>query len=86
MLNHPKLMILIGFIMVLMGVVLPLLMVMKYLEATFFLCFLSYTVSISGVILGIIGTAVYTIPESKKPHPYGMIKFDEQEPMEKIVQ
>lgn len=86
MLNHPKRLILIGFILVLMGAVLPLLMVMSYIKTSFLLCFACYAASFSGLILGIIGTTVWTLPESKKVHPYGMIDFDEQEPSEKLVQ
>ena len=40
-----------------LGVILPLLMVMKVLESTFFLNFFSYTLSLVGMILGIIGIA-----------------------------
>lgn len=85
MLNHPKLLILIGFFLVLAGAVVPLLMVMQYIKPTFLLCFACYAASFSGLILGLIGTAVYTIPESKKVHPYGMIEFGEQEAFEKLV-
>lgn len=69
-----------------MGAVVPLFMVMNYIKASFLLCFCCYAASFSGMILGIIGTTIWTMPESKKVHPYGMIEFDEQEPVEKIVQ
>jgi len=49
----------IGFFMVLGGVILPFLMILRVLESTFFLNFFSYTISTLGVILGIIGAAMY---------------------------
>ena len=42
-----------------LGVVLPLLMVMKILESTYFLNFFSYIVSLSGFFLGLIGAMTY---------------------------
>jgi len=53
----PNLAILIGFLMVLAGVVLPFLMVMKVVESTLFMNFFSFTISIAGLFLGIIGAA-----------------------------
>jgi hypothetical protein len=55
----PLQLILIGFLLSLMGVVLPFLMVMRILESTFFLNFFSYGASVSGLFLGIIGAAQY---------------------------
>jgi hypothetical protein len=49
--------ILIGFVMVLLGAILPFLMVMQILTSTIFLNFLSYTLSVAGLILGIMGSA-----------------------------
>jgi hypothetical protein len=49
--------ILIGFILVLLGFLLPFLMVMKVLESTFFLNFLSFIASLLGLFLGIMGAA-----------------------------
>ncbi len=51
--------ILIGFVMVLLGAILPFLMVMKILTSTFFLNFFSYTVSVAGLFMGIAGCAFY---------------------------
>lgn len=50
----------IGFLLVLAGAVLPFLMVMRILESTFFLNFFSYAASVAGLMLGLIGTALYT--------------------------
>jgi hypothetical protein len=56
----------IGFFMVLAGVILPFLMVLRILESTFFLNFFSYTISTLGVFLGIIGTAMYVRENRRK--------------------
>lgn len=52
-------MILIGFVLVLLGAILPFLMVMRIINSTFFLNFFSYGASIVGLFLGIIGSALY---------------------------
>ena len=54
---NPTRILVIGFILVLFGFVGPFLMVLDILPKTFFLSFLSYGSSISGLFLGIIGTA-----------------------------
>jgi hypothetical protein len=46
-----------GFILVLLGFLLPLLMVMKVIESTFFLNFFSFIASLLGVFLGLMGAA-----------------------------
>jgi len=56
----------IGFFMVLAGVILPFLMVLRILESTFFLNFFSYTISTLGVFLGIIGAAMYVRENRRK--------------------
>jgi hypothetical protein len=56
---NPKKLIIIGFFMVLFGFAVPFLMVMKLLESTFLLNFLSYTASVGGLFMGIIGAAWY---------------------------
>ncbi len=56
--TKPKLTIFIGFIMMLLGVIFPFLMVIKMLPSTFFLNFFSYTLSLLGMIVGIIGFAL----------------------------
>jgi hypothetical protein len=42
-----------------LGVALPFLMVINRLPSTFFLNFFSYTASVCGLILGIIGASLY---------------------------
>ncbi len=50
-------MVAIGFVMVLMGAILPFLIVMKIIPSTLFLNFFSYFLSVGGLFLGIIGLA-----------------------------
>ena len=57
MLDRPVPLILIGLVLVLTGMVLPYLMVIQVVPSTLFLNFLSYTASVVGLFLGIIGAA-----------------------------
>jgi hypothetical protein len=56
---QPVQLILIGIVLMLVGWVLPFLMVLRVLESSFPLNFLSYTAQVSGLFLGIIGVAMY---------------------------
>jgi hypothetical protein len=56
---QPWKLIVIGFVLVLLGFVLPFLMVVRVLESTIFLNFLSYGASVGGLLLGLIGAAMY---------------------------
>jgi hypothetical protein len=47
----------IGFVLVSLGFLLPLLMVMKILESTYFLNFFSFIASLLGIFLGLMGAA-----------------------------
>lgn len=51
--------IVIGFLMVVTGAVLPFLMVIGILESTFLLNFVAFATSTIGVFLGVIGAAIY---------------------------
>jgi hypothetical protein len=55
----PKKIILIGFILVVIGVVIPFSIILELLPSTFFLSFVAYMSSIGGLLLGIIGAALY---------------------------
>ncbi len=57
--SNPRLMIVVGFCLLLAGWVIPLLMVMQKLESTFALNFIAYGASVSGLTLGVIGIALY---------------------------
>jgi hypothetical protein len=62
----PRAMIVTGVLMMAVGgVIVPFLMVMHTIEATFFLVFTSYAVSVSGLYLGIIGVAQYVQTNKK---------------------
>ncbi len=56
---RPLKLVLIGFLLVLLGAVLPFLMVIRVLEASFLLSFISYGASVGGLFLGVIGAASY---------------------------
>ncbi len=56
---RPWHLILIGFVLSVLGVALPFLMVVQIVPSTFFLNFFSFTSSLSGLILGITGAALY---------------------------
>lgn len=62
----PVKMIIIGFILVVVGVIVPLLMVLQLIEATFLLSFLSFAASVGGLFLGTIGAAYYMRDARKK--------------------
>ncbi|MGB9640237.1 MAG: hypothetical protein ACPL4H_04955 [Anaerolineales bacterium] len=57
--SHPIRLMVIGFLLSLIGWLFPLLMVIRVIEPTFTLSFLSYAASVSGLFLGIIGAASY---------------------------
>lgn len=48
-----------GFFLVLVGFVAPLLMVLHIVQPTYWLSFLSYAASFGGLMLGLIGAAWY---------------------------
>ena len=56
----PISLIIIGFFLVVYGMVMPFLMVLQMVEPTFFLAFTSYAATFSGLLLGVIGIATYT--------------------------
>lgn len=55
----PVRLILIGFILVLFGFVGPLLMIIGIVETSFAFSFFSHAASVSGLFLGVVGTAMY---------------------------
>jgi len=58
--------ILVGFGCVILGAILPFLMVMRILNSTLFLNFFSYTISVIGLFLGIIGASLLVRFRRKK--------------------
>ncbi len=53
--TDPKILLGVGFLLLVIGVVLPILMVMAIIPSTLFLSFFSYAASFVGVIVGFIG-------------------------------
>ncbi len=58
--------ILIGFILVVIGAVLPFLIVMRILPSNFTVNILAYATSTLGIFLGVIGVAMYVGEERRK--------------------
>jgi len=48
-----------GFFLVTYGMVVPWLMVLQIIKATFFLSFTSYAATFTGLIFGVVGIATY---------------------------
>jgi hypothetical protein len=60
MMNSPRLLLILGVTLMLLGIVLPFLMVIKILESTFVLNFFSWGASVAGLAFGTIGFAMYS--------------------------
>ncbi len=59
MIKNPVIWIVVGFLLVLAGFVLPWLMVLHLVESTMFLNFFSFTATVGGLFLGMTGAAWY---------------------------
>jgi hypothetical protein len=53
----PGMMVVIGFVMVILGLVITVLMVIQIIPSTFLLNFIAYAVSFGGLMLGFVGGA-----------------------------
>ena len=62
---NPRNTILLGFVLVLLGAVLPFLMVTHIIQPTYLLSFLSYGASVTGLVLGVIGGSMYVRKKRK---------------------
>jgi hypothetical protein len=62
----PRLLFLIGFILLLVGFFLPVLMIMQFIPSTFFLNFLSYGASFLGLMLGFSAAVSYAARGRRK--------------------
>ncbi|MBI4790027.1 MAG: hypothetical protein HY782_23580 [Chloroflexi bacterium] len=60
MIQHPRTMILVGFILLVVGVLLPFAMLLRVLEPTLLLGFLSWGASLVGLALGVLGVVTYS--------------------------
>ena len=58
-LNDGRKVIALGFVLVLLGAVIPWLIVLGYIPSTFFLNFFAFGASVAGLFLGIVGAATY---------------------------
>lgn len=69
-LKDPRKLIVIGFFLLLLGFVLPVLMVVHVIHTSLWLSILSHGASISGLTLGLFGIAMVSkIEESQEPTP-----------------
>jgi hypothetical protein len=55
----PKRLIWIGLAMMILGIVFPIMMIMQIMKSTIFLNFLSFFLSLGGLIIGMAGTGLY---------------------------
>ena len=55
----PCRLVVIGFLMVVIGAVLPFLMVMRFVQSTFLINFVAYAASTIGIFLCVISVAMY---------------------------
>jgi hypothetical protein len=62
----PRIVLSIGFLLLLASFVLPLLIVMQVVESTLFLNFLSFFMMVLGSILGFIGSASLALQRRRK--------------------
>ena len=60
MIDNPRILLSLGLILLFLGFALPLLMVMRVIESTFFLNFFAWGASVSGLFLGFIGVATWS--------------------------
>jgi hypothetical protein len=57
--TDPRVLMVIGFALMVMGVCLPFSMILNIIPSTLFLGFFSYAISFLGLMLGIIGVVLY---------------------------
>lgn len=65
-LQNPRVFMAVGVMLIVIGTVLPFLMMLEHLKSTFFLNFLSFTLQIIGLIMGIIGIAVIGVSRYRR--------------------
>jgi hypothetical protein len=62
----PRLFLAIGFILLILGWILPVLMIVQVIQSTLFLDFLSYVFSFIGLSSGVIGSITYVAKHRRK--------------------
>jgi hypothetical protein len=63
--SRPVLLLILAFLLLVVGWIVPFLMVMHMLPSTWFLNFFAFTASTAGLILGVLATALYFRPKGK---------------------
>jgi type IV secretory pathway TrbL component len=63
---QPNKLLIVAFVLLLIGVVLPFLMVIKIIENSFLISFISYASSISGMVIGTIGVMMLSAGRRKR--------------------
>ena len=63
---NPKVLLGVGFVLLVAGVVLPMLEVLQYIESTFFINFVAFGASFLGLILGMVG-AMTIVASRRRP-------------------
>lgn len=63
---HPGRFIIAAILLLIVGAVLPFLMMIRVVDSSFFLNFLSYIASVVGLFIGIIGIAMYVGEDKRK--------------------
>jgi hypothetical protein len=58
--NEPRFLLSLGLILLFTGWIIPLLIIMHIIPSTFFLNFVAWGASVSGLFLGFIGVATWT--------------------------
>lgn len=71
--QNPRVFMVIGVTLILIGTLLPFLMMLEHLKSTFFLNFLSFALQIIGLIMGLTGIAVIGISR------YHRNRFEQQD-------
>jgi hypothetical protein len=56
---NPALLMVLGFVLLVIGFILPFLMVLQLLESTLLLGFVAYLTSFGGLVLGLMGVVLY---------------------------
>ncbi len=64
----PRIMTIAAAVLLALGVLLPLLMVIKVIPPSFILCFVSYISIVLGSMLGYIGTTVIGVQNARHSH------------------
>ena len=63
---NPRNLFIIGFILLFLGLIIPVLMVLQIIKSTFFLNFFAYASSVLGLLLGIVSSAYMVVRSRKK--------------------